>query len=1209
MKMTPQQENAVNYRGSTILVSAGAGSGKTATLSKRIISRISDPYDPAEIDDFLIVTFTNASADDLSDKIERELTECAASDIKNVKAMRQLAKIKYANISTINSFCLGVVKKHFQLLDLPAKIRICDAAESEMLRKRIISEVLEEKYSDSSEGSAFFDAVEIFSGSKNDSDFTHLLENLHKKIMSFPEPEEWCAKALEYYDEIINCTEYNATFYGREGCECIAYALKEYISALKCCLSIIYKMPELLAYEKTFLYDCANAEDVLHKIEDIGYEDERAILDTVVKSKLSRVKGEEKAKDFIKSARDTAYDNFTEKKNLFFGSDISKIKAAAFDSRRILAELFDIISKIEEKYSAEKKERGVIDFSDAERYTYKLFTTGKYDSNGRMEISETAKKYRDTFAEIYIDEYQDINPIQDTIFRCICRYDKDGHELNRFMVGDIKQSIYRFRGARPEFFNSYLKKFDNISENDKLKTEKKEFLSNNFRCSEPVVNFTNLIFSDVMRGNYENSERLVYSKKEELKIDNPCEVIIFEEDESEDEDYYDAEIKAAAQMVMSIVDSNIGSDGKPYTYGDIAVLLPKVKKIAEKYVKYFESTGIPVYSETTENFFENPEIVLCLCILNTIDNSLRDIYVTGAMRSEIFMFSDDDLLAIRRLYPNITGTEKSMWQSVKEIAYSDIAEIELREKCVKFIDKIEKLKKFSIGASSDKLILKIYSDLHMMNVVSEKSFNRYTEKADARRENLMILYDLARNFEKTSFRGLSAFLEFLNDRAANPADVPSAASLSNSNAVRIMSIHHSKGLEFPVCILCGLSSRFSKKDEQGVCVFSDNAGIGFKLSDLDTISSSDSSTSMVKYDTPFRGAIRSLESRNMIEEQKRLLYVAMTRAKDRLVMLLKKCKNADLVSYYENGIGENSWYINSATGFYDMLYPCLCKYDKMEEMFKDIEFVRKTVLQDITNCFCVKKITVRDLYKSEKDSAVSEKSDYFENTAEKIRSRLNFAYPYIQLAEIRSKISVSDIKNGKLSRFEENLRDENKLQCPAFLITKEQDSAAVGTAVHAFMQFADYGSCEKSVEEEARRLLEQGYISGEQYSMLDLKMIAGFFKSEIYTEIKQAKNVMREYSFTLRLPLQEVYLDIDKEIPGEFMLVQGKIDCFFVDEKGKYTVVDFKTDRVKNIFELEERYSMQLDYYRRAVCEMTESNNVRMVIYSFHKNGSIELHS
>ncbi|MBE6570756.1 MAG: helicase-exonuclease AddAB subunit AddA [Ruminococcaceae bacterium] len=1202
MNMTVQQENCVNHRGSSLLVSAGAGSGKTSTLAQRIITRISDPSDKAEIDDFLIVTFTNASAQDLSEKIERAVSKCVAADITNRKAVRQLAKIKYANISTISSFCLSVVKKHFQHLGLPAKIRICDEAERDLLKRQAILYVIEEKYDSCGDGALFFDAVEMFSGDKNDDRFVDLIFKLHGKIFSDPNPQGWCRKALEKYEEIISCDDFFDTKnYGAVAKNALLESVNEYISALESACLRMKDIPELEGYVSKFCTDIENAIAFCEKLRGgMKYDDVCDRIFDVTKSSLVGVRAKYDAdfKTSITDLRNKAYAKLQKTVRVFANAKTCVLKDASRDALDILNELFDIIFRVENRFSAEKKERGIIDFSDAEKYTYRLFVDSVDEKTGKVTPTEIARHYRDTFEEIYIDEYQDINKVQDVIFRSICKYDENGHELNRFMVGDIKQSIYRFRGACPDLFASYLSSFSQISEN-KERCERKEFLSNNFRCSRGVVEFTNLIFSKIMPEAYGEEDKLVFSRNENVLVDSPSELVFFEENDDE-EDYYGDEVKAAAQKIIEICnnDNILSSDGKPFTYGDVAILLPAVTNISDKYARYLENCGIPAYSDVSDNFFENAEIMLCLCLLNSIDNPLRDVYVTGAMRSEIFGFYDDDLLTLRRLGGDVTGSDRPMWRSVCEMAESDFEDDSLVKKCKKFAGFVHEFKKMSVGMPSDKLLLKMYSKLHLINIVSESSFNRYTENASSRRENLMILYNQARNFEKTSFRGLSAFLEFLKERAERPDSIRSASSSESRNAVRIMSIHRSKGLEFPVCLLCGFSSQFNKSDERENLCFSDEMGIGFKFRDLSSVRSGNSASSIVKFDTPFRNAVKVYESKLLLEEKKRLLYVAMTRAKDRLLVLLKKPDADELESFYSRSKRNTGI---AASHFRDwFLYSVAC-YDSMAPLYVEYGIEHEHMISDEKASFCASTIKPESIYRS---LAISSDNDFDFNSIftcqQKIKDCVDFKYPYSPLTVIRSKVSVSDIKHGRLC-FEAKppIPTEKDLARPAFLDDMSKDAASVGTAMHEFMQYADYSECERSIENEAKKLVENGYISGEQYALLDYAKLSVFFESDIYKSLKSAKRVYRESSFTLSLSLCELYEGISADFSSETALVQGKIDCFFEDSDGTYTVVDFKTDRVSNMHELVDRYKLQLEYYKRAVTEMTGVLNVKMAIYSF----------
>ena len=357
MKMTPQQENCVKHRGTTLLVSAGAGSGKTSTLAQRIINRISDPSDKAEIDDFLIVTFTNASAKDLSEKIERAVSKCVASDITNKKAVRQLAKIKYANISTISSFCLGVVKKHFQHLSLPSKIRICDEAERDLLKKQAILDIIEEKYATSDDGATFFDAVEMFSGDRNDDKFVDLIFKLHTKIYSSPNPSKWCEEAISKYNEIIACNDYFCdTTYGKMAKSEIVSALDEYIETLKSACDKMAEIDDMKGYYNKFSIDIENAVAYRDFLENSGYNAALSKISDVTKSSLVGVKANYSPdyKKAISEMRNKAYANFQKACRLFLNCSQDELKNAACDCADILNEIFDIISKVDARFTAEK---------------------------------------------------------------------------------------------------------------------------------------------------------------------------------------------------------------------------------------------------------------------------------------------------------------------------------------------------------------------------------------------------------------------------------------------------------------------------------------------------------------------------------------------------------------------------------------------------------------------------------------------------------------------------------------------------------------------------------------------------------------------------------------------------------------------------------------------------------------------------------------
>lgn len=1224
MNMTPQQENAVRYRHRTLLVSAGAGSGKTSTLSERILSRISDPDDTeAEIDRFLIVTFTNNSAKDLSEKIEKVLSERVVKEPSNKKAFRQLAKLKYADISTISSFCVGVVKQHFENLGLPAKMRICDPIEADRLLRFTLEELIEEKYAE--RGESFIKVAELFSGSRSDENMFSVLLSLYKKISAFPEPGAFMQSALSYYREVIEKDEFFDTFYGSLIRSRAVETAKNAVRVLERIAERFAAYPELAGYAAATREDIEQLSSLSELLQSAPYDACRDEALKLEKHKAKAVKVPEELRairDKIRDRREKAYKKYVEKlKITVFGGTTEKLKQTAADCEEIESELFSILRVLDARFSEEKRTRGLLDFTDAEKLTYRLFIEKYDEKTDTVYPTEIAKKYRDMFLEIYIDEYQDINRIQDMIFRAICRYDENGHECNRFMVGDVKQSIYRFRNARPELFSHYLDRFTALSENENGDDEHKEYLSNNFRCAENVVKLTNRVFSAVMQKDYGREDNLVYSRREEHKVELPCEILLCaeekekeaeeqtdkERDENEEENtVFTEEMRLVACKIRSIVQNPayVGSNGKPFSFGDITILLRSVNKTAERYARCLESYGIPVYTDMTESFFEQNEIKLCLCLLHAVDNPLRDIYLAGVMRSELFGFCDEDLAVLRRLAPDTAEKDGRLWQSVR--AKAERGDDELSEKCTRLYTTLSDYKKASVGIPSDRLILKMFRELKMQNAVSERSFNRYTASAPLRRENLKLLYHYARKFENNSFRGLSAFLDYLAERESDPHGLHSASVSEAADAVKIMSIHASKGLEFPVCILADLAKGFNRNDSREKQILNDTAGIGFKLKDLPGMRSANGNSGTVIYTTPFRDAVAAEEEKCAIEEEKRILYVAMTRAKELLIMTAKMPKESVAES-----LAADSFMPEDAACFRDWILYSLRKSETLSPLLSSYTTPyaawNPTEAPDGSVVVSAAKPSDAESVRTEKSVSCDEKRvAQYEN---RIRERINRSYRFADKAEMLAKISVSELKNGKL-KLDERPEAEKEFAVPDFLCGTDEteDPTERGTAIHLFMQHADFQNCEKSVEAEAKRLLTEEFLNGEQFSMLDYAALRAFFESELYEKIKKASVVYREKAFTLLLPLDTVY-DMPSAAVSEedTVLVQGKIDCFFRNQDGSYTITDFKTDRIRNAGVLTERYKRQLYFYRRAVKSMTEAETVRVCLYSFFTGECTEI--
>ncbi len=1213
MEYTPEQKNAIYDRSGTLIVSAGAGSGKTSILTKRIIERISDEKDPCEIEDLLVVTFTKAAAKEMRERIESALGEKIADDPSNKKAMRQLAKIGLAHISTIDSFCFETVKQNFQNLSLPPKLKIIDESESKILKDRILNQIFEEKYEEEPEDSDFYKFIETFSDGKSDAKCIETVSAIYDKTRNLPEPEKYLDSTVEKYTEVELCKEYFDTDFGKMSYECALTELENAIFDMKEQSSQIRYEEAVCKYCAAFDADAENLENILCALKEKNYENfRRKLLDYNTKT-FSAIKDYED-KEYLKNiklVKENANKKVKGMRERLFLADTTQLKKCARDCKTILVRLISILKELDVRFLDEKKARGVVDFTDTEQYTKKLFVknTGLY--GGSFEPTDTAREYGERFLEIYIDEYQDVNPIQDMIFRAICRTDERKlEEINRFLVGDVKQSIYRFRGARPELFEDICARAVRLSEKSAENTfVHKEYLSNNFRCSENVVKFTNAVFSKIMCENYSDDEKLVYSRREKSKVADPCEILFYEDDDVQD-DYYENEIKVIADRIKHMVHNKdiLSGDGKMYDYKDFAVIMRSTKNVADRYARYLEKNGIPASADIPDNFFENPEILLMLSILNAIDNPLRDIYTAGAMRSEVYLFSDDDLCKLRRLNPQITSDKVTVWKSVNDFASSSSDDTELKNKCANFAESINYFRKLSRGTPCDKLILEIYNRCNILNICSGKSFNRYDGIAEKRRANLAVLYNMAKNFEKSYFRGLCSFLKELTYKKNDGGKIPVFYGNSD-NYVKIMSIHHSKGLEFPVCFISGLHRDFNIKEENENIFFSDVYGIGFKIRDIKSLDSVNTNSGFISIDTPFRNAVRAAEKKSFRDEEKRILYVAMTRAKDRLFMTFKNLSEFDAMKYFRHAQLPGGRISEFARGLYDFVLCSAFTSESIRDVYScsNMPPVSEELSKDVLKCSHVIGRSENVISKTEekplKESFLS--TDY----TEKIEEFLNFEYKNDLDTKIPSKITVSSLKYGLL---DEEQKKKTELIKPDFLTDGEDEkltSAERGTAMHIFMQFANYKNCEISVEKESERLYKQSFLSEIQYKNLDFGKLSEFFRSGLYSDISESKNVFREVRFNLKVSPNELMHEKREPAPESFVLVQGVIDCFFENHDGTYSVVDFKTDRVSENGEeiLKQRHSEQILYYKKAVESMTGKKVSRCVLYSFALSKEIEV--
>ncbi len=1203
IKLTPAQKQAVEDRGGTLLVAAAAGSGKTAILTKRIISRLCSENDDGDISEFLIVTFTKAATAELRARLYKELSAYVKAHPENKRARRQLSLIGLAKISTIHSFCLDIIKSNFQALALPSQLRMGEETEVNVLMKNTLDRIISEKYEHTDDSSLFLKAVEILSGAKSDDKFAETILKLYKKLRGISAPFEKYQSYLDKYREVEEAEEIFDTAFGKLIKEDLIYETGKIISDLDCLLAEIDLEPDAYTVmHEAVCRDCTLLENIKNALSE-GYSKAAQAANGYFAARCKNTPKDCSCKDYIDSLKDHRTKCNNKIKGIYkkyLGATEETVKNAAKESREVLHEIYLLLLEFDKAFTEKKLERGILDFSDLEQYTLKLLVKDTGELSGKFERTHLAESISKNYKEIYIDEYQDTNSVQDMIFRAAATYDEAlGTENNRFLVGDVKQSIYRFRGAQPEIFSSYIKLFSDVSSDTAHESSThKLYLSNNFRCSENVIKSSNRVFFKIMK-DYTEDDSLIYSKLEENKITAPTELVLLNslpyETEATEEKLSDEAMYIASRIKsMAYNPDFLDEKGNMYKYSDFAILQRSANSLSEPYRRAFRKMKIPFASDTPEDFFRLPEILLAMCLLNCVDNPQRDIYTAGLMYSPLYSFSGDELVDIRSCDRKI-----SFFSCTESYAQSGKDE-KLRNKVHFFLTEINEFRKKSRGAPTDVLISEMFDKTGIYEIYG---------KAPEKQRNIRKLYEMSRTFEKTSFRGLSAFLDYLTDLSEGTSDSRPEAE---NDSVKFMSIHRSKGLEFPVVFLSGLMREFNVSDEKEPVIFNSDVGIGIKLRDTADTALTQTKRSFSAINTPFREAIRSTERSLMLEEEKRLLYVAMTRARDRLIMT---ATTKDLDRTIKNALvrrdGGFESYGKYAMSYFDFIYHSLT-----DKEFADLQNNEADSYNDCFKCF---KVDITPEYFAAVKKATENKERFAEIDYTKKQEYIKLltdakknAHYSSNLSKISSKLSVSQLKKGLLDD-EDMLKMKVTLKNrPSFMQAKsEADYTERGTATHIFMQFANYELlCENGAHREAERLLKLGFITDRMYEIMDYETLDRFTKSNLYTKIKSAPKLYRERRFNLKFPASEFTDKVDTRLSDEFILIQGVSDLYFENPDGTLTLVDFKTDRVTQETGekiLRERHTEQLRYYKRAIEEITEKTVSKVYVYSFSLSREVEI--
>lgn len=1211
VKWTSEQKKVIDLRDRDILVSAAAGSGKTAVLVERIVNRICVDNPPVDIDRMLVVTFTKAAAAEMRERVSRAIDSLKEQKPDDENLQRQSTLVHNALITTIDSFCLFVVQNNFAQLNLDPDFRIGDQAELKLMLKDALAQVFEDNYA-REDNEAFINLIDTYSKGRNDSAVRQMVEDIYYKAGSSSWPRKWMNSLLRLYD-IKSAKQLEDSEIIKEIVDYSRVLLEEAVQELTMAKDLASATPGLEKYALTLSEDIA----LFDGMADVtGYVGMQEFLNKISFGRIAVIRkfdGDEKKKERVKSMRDATKKKVDGIKQKYFGMSIELMYEQLERQRPFVKELIRLSLEFYDAMEAVKTRKRVFDFSDIEHFALRILVDEQ-----TLEPTETAREFSKHFEEIMIDEYQDSNQVQEDILTAISREHQGVG--NMFMVGDVKQSIYRFRMARPELF---MEKYNTYTSDDSA--HQRIDLHKNFRSRNEVLDFTNDIFYKIMAadlGNvqYDDDAALYPGASYPKETMRPELLLVDYKDEDlseiiEDEDGDKVQIEALliANRIRSLMENGMVTDKKTgqlraVQYRDIVILSRSVATWGNTVAAVLKDCDIPAHVESNTGYFSSYEIQVILSMLRILDNPLQDIPMAAVLASPIVGMDDEELAQIRSAFKGVSFAQAALSAMAGENGYED-------EKLKAFALVFERLR----GAVAD---TPIHELLYMM--LDETGFYRYASAMPAgkrRRQNIDMLIEMAAAYEKTSYKGLFHFVRYIDIQQKYEIDYGEADTAGeNDDVVRIMTIHKSKGLEFPVVFVSGLGKGFNTQDTKSDLVIHEKLGLGLVEK---------TKSPRTKRPSLIRNEIESRIKRENLGEELRVLYVALTRAKEKIILTGGLSNAQKSFDKYRGNVNANqpiSFGQREGAGCYlDWIIPAMLSYpDKYTVSTVDAaEFAARTAMDmaanDISKMQLVKQISKAD-----------------ETKVKKLAEGFDFEYAYASDITKKSKYSVSELKHD--SMVEKYDSTEREAERPKFLLEeketyvpdfardddeagsasneskKPKNAAGVnpgalrGTAVHRVMECLDFKSlCDIDtkdhvavsafVKKSMDEMLKKGLITDDMYRLTRPKLIEQFVSSDVAARMAQADkrgDLFKEKPFVMDY---------------EGVLVQGIIDVFWL-ENDKIVLLDYKTDRVNAAKELIDRYNTQLKLYADALGRIfsTDGQSIQAderLIYSFHLQQTI----
>ena len=1207
MKWTKEQEQAILEDGNNILVAAAAGSGKTAVLVERMIQAITNKK--IDIDSILIVTFTNAAASEMRERIVDAIYKKLEENPEDKHLQHQLLLLNRASICTIHSFCLEVIRNHFYETQESANFQIGDATEMELLKQEVMEEMFTEKYEKKDE--EFLSLLEMYTSYDDDTALKELLFTVYQFIQSAPFPMQMLKQFTEELQVKEGITDFKDTKWGKVLLQEVDSQITGYITELNGMIQQMEKLEELDKFTNTLREDSNSLEKLKMSLSHFDTAYQMAQSTNFNKWPVDR-KVESEYKEIAKKTRDAIRKKFAEIQEKLLCCNSATAIQELQQMYPVMKKIENLVLEFTERFTKAKREKNKIDFNDIEHLALQLLLKPKED--GTYEKTKIAEEYTKKFTQIAIDEYQDSNLVQENILKAI----SNGHNI--FMVGDMKQSIYRFRQARPQLFLEKYRSYK-LKEEQKQGEDVKIPLFKNFRSRKNILDTTNLVFESIMSeklgeieyntteylnlgADFKELEEACKSGKTELHI-----ISLKTEEEAESLETEEEPIENTvleARMVANKIKELLKSGYPVYdrkkeeyrkaTYKDIVILLRATSNLASIYEKELQKLELLVFTDVNTEYITSTEVEMMLNLLKIIDNPMQDIPLVSVLRSPIFAFSDNDLIKIR-----IEDRNASFYQALQKARMT--MDTSLKQKVEYFFSKLSKWQKEAEYMALDELIWTMYLDTGYYYYVG------LLPNGQVMQANLKMLFERAREYEKSSFKGIFQFLRFMDKLKESSGDLGAAKVIGeNEDVIRIMSIHKSKGLEFPIVFLCNSNKKFNMKDLNAPILLHTDLGMGPKVINRKM---------QQEYPSLALEAIKIQIRKETIAEEMRILYVALTRAKEKLFITgvekdlkVEMQKKEEEIQKYAVTQKLDSSLVQKYRSYLDWIE--LVYLAKPKEAQELIEVQEHTPKEENSQEETVKQVSIQEIMQGAKEQDLTE-----------IKQALEWEYPYQEAVLLPTKMSVTKIKEQvkeidntehtrKIVVTEDSLTDTNKplhvYRTPNFMaeeltITASQRGTLMHLCISKLQETEEY-TIDK-LKDLLQQMVKQKQILPKEAEAISVQKLYEYTQSSLFQELKKAKEIAKEQAFYLQIPAKEIYGNHAEEP----ILVQGIIDLYYISEKGELILVDYKTDYVEKgkEEELVEKYRKQLTLYQRALEQAKKKKVDKIYLYSIYLQKSIEV--